>query len=135
MLTYGGSSYIWHVLARELYSTEQLEKLHQVYKRVFACSERIWKAVKHVLCDDSPEGHLPEEMEEIEGLDTKDLLSYSFRAVHESRYAGNLPNPVPVLMAFKQSYATHGRNPSAGSGAWGSISPAGYFQGRRRFGV
>lgn len=37
-----------------------------------------------MLCDDSPEGHLPEEMEEIEGLDTKDLLSYSFRAVHES---------------------------------------------------
>lgn len=40
--------------------------------------------MKHVLCDDSPEGHLPEEMEDIEGLDTKDLLSYSFRAIHES---------------------------------------------------
>lgn len=31
---------------------------------------------------------MPEELEDIEGLDTKDLLSYSFRAVHESRYGG-----------------------------------------------
>lgn len=60
--------------------------LHQVYRRIFDCAKRIWIAVKHILCDDSPEGHLPEEMEEIEGLDTKDLLSYSFRAIHESRY-------------------------------------------------
>ena len=61
--------------------------LDQVYHRIFNCAKRIWFAVKHILCDDSPEGHLPEEMEEIEGLDTKDLLSYSFRAIHESRYA------------------------------------------------
>ncbi|KAK0646502.1 putative death-receptor fusion protein-domain-containing protein [Cercophora newfieldiana] len=77
-------SYMWQVLASETYSTEQLGRLDEVYRRVLGCSRRIWAAVKHVLCDDSPEGHLPEEMEEIEGLDTKDLLSYSFRAVHES---------------------------------------------------
>ena len=77
---------MWQVLSSETYSPEQLEQLNEVYRRVLGCSKRIWAAVKHVLCDDSPEGHLPEEMEEIEGLDTKDLLSYSFRAVHESRY-------------------------------------------------
>ncbi|KAK3953561.1 putative death-receptor fusion protein-domain-containing protein [Pseudoneurospora amorphoporcata] len=77
-------SYAWPVLAKETFSETQLEAIHQLYQRVFECAKRIWLAVSHVLCDDSPEGHLPEEMEEIEGLDTKDLLSYSFRAVHES---------------------------------------------------
>ncbi|KAK3391959.1 putative death-receptor fusion protein-domain-containing protein [Sordaria brevicollis] len=77
-------SYAWPVLAKETFSEAQLEAIHQLYQRVFDCAKRIWLAVKHVLCDDSPEGHLPEEMEDIEGLDTKDLLSYSFRAVHES---------------------------------------------------
>ncbi|KAL2024422.1 hypothetical protein VTK56DRAFT_8233 [Thermocarpiscus australiensis] len=77
-------SYIWQVLAEEIYLGHQLEVLHQLQRRIFVCSRRIWLAVKHVLCDDSPEGHLPEELEDIEGLDTKDLLSYSFRAVHES---------------------------------------------------
>jgi len=81
---------MWQVLASEKYSAEQLETLDQVYRRVLSCSKRIWTTVKHVLCDDSPEGHLPEEMEEIEGLDTKDLLSYSFRAVHESRYVESI---------------------------------------------
>lgn len=56
----------------------------QLYQRIVTCSAEAWDIVKHVLCDDSPEGHLPEEMEDIEGLDTKDLLSYSFRAIHES---------------------------------------------------
>jgi len=78
-------SYAWPVLAKQKYEDEQLEAIRQIYHRVYGCFSRIWLAVKHVLCDDSPEGHLPEEMEEIEGLDTKDLLSYSFRAVHESR--------------------------------------------------
>lgn len=59
--------------------------LDELQSRAVICCQRIWKAVRHVLCDDSPEGHLPEELEEVEGLDTKDLLSYSFRAIHESR--------------------------------------------------
>ncbi|KAK0623332.1 putative death-receptor fusion protein-domain-containing protein [Immersiella caudata] len=77
-------SYMWQVLASEKYEPGELERLDEVYQKVLSCSTRIWAAVKHVLCDDSPEGHLPEELEEVEGLDTKDLLSYSFRAVHES---------------------------------------------------
>ncbi|KAK3996097.1 thyroid adenoma-associated protein [Cladorrhinum sp. PSN332] len=77
-------SYVWQVLAKDVYPEQQLEILAQIQRRILSCAQRIWKTVKHVLCDDSPEGHLPEEMEDIEGLDTKDLLSYSFRAVHES---------------------------------------------------
>lgn len=79
-------SYAWPVLAKSTYSGSELEAINNIHTRIFACSQRIWSAVEHVLCDDSPEGHLPEEMEDIDGLDTKDLLSYSFRAVHESRY-------------------------------------------------
>jgi hypothetical protein len=45
----------------------------------------IWEAVRDVLCNDSPEGHLPQELDELDVIDTKDILSYSFRAVHESR--------------------------------------------------
>ncbi|KAK4196532.1 putative death-receptor fusion protein-domain-containing protein [Triangularia verruculosa] len=77
-------SYIWQVLTKQTYSEAELKALHQLQGQIFDAAQRIWLAVKHVLCDDSPEGHLPEEMEDIEGLDTKDLLSYSFRAVHES---------------------------------------------------
>ncbi|KAK4212914.1 thyroid adenoma-associated protein [Rhypophila decipiens] len=77
-------SYAWPVLAKSTYSDSEIEAINKIHTRILGCSQRIWSAVEHVLCDDSPEGHLPEEMEEIDGLDTKDLLSYSFRAVHES---------------------------------------------------
>jgi hypothetical protein len=49
------------------------------------CCARIWSAVQEVLCNDSPEGHLPTDIDESDTLDTKDILSYSFRATHESR--------------------------------------------------
>jgi hypothetical protein len=80
-----GGSYVWQVLSQKTYSNDQLDVLHHLQRRILFCARQIWLTVKHVLCDDSPEGHLPEELEDIEGLDTKDLLSYSFRAVHESR--------------------------------------------------
>jgi len=53
--------------------------------RMIGCCTRIWAAVKGVLCNDSPEGHLPQDLDEVDALDTKDVLSYSFRAIHESR--------------------------------------------------
>jgi hypothetical protein len=54
---------------------------------MIGCCTRIWAAVKEVLCNDSPEGHLPQDLDDIDTLDTKDVLSYSFRAIHESRLA------------------------------------------------
>jgi hypothetical protein len=84
------SSYVWQVLSKETYPDDKIDALHHLQRRVLFSARQIWLTVKHVLCDDSPEGHLPEELEDIEGLDTKDLLSYSFRAVHESRYGVTL---------------------------------------------
>ncbi|KAK7742126.1 hypothetical protein SLS53_004712 [Cytospora paraplurivora] len=76
--------YIWEFLSLSRYTEDELETLSAPQTRVLSLCSRIWDAVSYVLCDDSPEGHLPEELEEIEGLDTKGLLSYSFRAIHES---------------------------------------------------
>ncbi|ROV99157.1 hypothetical protein VMCG_06652 [Cytospora schulzeri] len=76
--------YMWDVLSLSQYSGDELKLMSGPQLRIVSLCSRIWDAVSYVLCDDSPEGHLPEELEEIEGLDTKGLLSYSFRAIHES---------------------------------------------------
>lgn len=66
--------------------------LIQLQQRMIDASLRIWQAVKGILCNDSPEGLLPEEIDESDVVDSKNILSYSFRAIHESRYGilGNL---------------------------------------------
>lgn len=74
----------WQVVSELKASESELKLLEPLQQQLVDACERIWNAVKDVLCDDSPEGHLPQELEEMEGLDTKGLLSYSFRAVHES---------------------------------------------------
>jgi hypothetical protein len=83
---YASLGYIWQILTKTDVYQEEGDRLvfEGLYYRIVSCCKDAWDIVKHVLCDDSPEGHLPEEMEDIEGLDTKDLLSYSFRAIHES---------------------------------------------------
>lgn len=58
---------------------------NELQYRMVNCCANIWAHVEHVLCNDSPEGSLLEESEDMESIDTKDVLSYSFRAVHESR--------------------------------------------------
>lgn len=55
-------------------------------QRMISACLRIWTAVKGILCNDSPEGLIPEDLEEGDTVDTKNVLSYSFRAIHESRY-------------------------------------------------
>lgn len=59
-------------------------ELDGLQHRILQCCTRIWTAVEEVLCNDSPEGHLPTDVEEMDVIDTKDILSYSFRAIHES---------------------------------------------------
>ncbi|GJC95633.1 heat repeat protein [Colletotrichum higginsianum] len=76
--------YIWQATADMSFSPSELEAMSVLQDRIVKCCQRIWAAVRDILCDDSPEGHLPQELEDLEGLDTKDLLSYSFRAIHES---------------------------------------------------
>ncbi|KJK77668.1 hypothetical protein H634G_07407 [Metarhizium anisopliae BRIP 53293] len=74
----------WQVVSEIKLSEVELLEANNLQRDIVSCCERAWKAVRDVLCDDSPEGHLPQELEEVDGLDTKDLLSYSFRSVHES---------------------------------------------------
>jgi len=60
------------------------EKWIDFVQRLVCSCLGIWEAVQDVLCNDSPEGHLPQELDELDAIDTKDVLSYSFRAIHES---------------------------------------------------
>ncbi|KAI1417846.1 hypothetical protein F5Y13DRAFT_201368 [Hypoxylon sp. FL1857] len=108
--------YIWGSLSNIKFTETELEDLAELQDRAVTCCRRIWQTVRHVLCDDSPEGHLPEELEEVEGLDTKDLLSYSFRAIHES---SNLMRVIAsnarqnrsngLLVPSRQNFETIGR--------------------------
>ncbi|KAI0186937.1 putative death-receptor fusion protein-domain-containing protein [Xylaria flabelliformis] len=76
--------YIWSSFTGVQLNQRYITTLDEFQDRAISCCKRVWLTVQHILCDDSPEGHLPEELQQIEGLDTKDLLSYSFRAIHES---------------------------------------------------
>lgn len=57
-----------------------------MHDRTVLVCERIWEEVKPVLCVDSPEGHTDEPVEDL-NVGPKDILSYSWRALRESRYA------------------------------------------------
>lgn len=75
---------MWQVVAELPLADEDLQAVGKLQLRLVECCQRAWASVKYILCDDSPEGHLPSELEELEGLDTKSLISYSFRSIHES---------------------------------------------------
>lgn len=74
----------WQVVAELKMTDAELATMREIQEALVSLCQRIWAAVKDILCDDSPEGHLPLHLEEMEGLDTKGLISYSFRATHES---------------------------------------------------
>jgi hypothetical protein len=79
--------YSWEMTTESSYvqiTQEQANEAQQLQSEIVAGCRRTWRLVEHVLCDDSPEGHMPEELEDQDGLDTTDVLSYSFRAVDES---------------------------------------------------
>ncbi|KAH0562941.1 hypothetical protein GP486_002501 [Trichoglossum hirsutum] len=60
--------------------TRAWKELHQ---RIIGFCQGIWDCVKGSLCSDSPEGHIPEDFDDGD-LGTKDILSYSWRALKES---------------------------------------------------
>jgi hypothetical protein len=47
--------------------------------------EAFWTCIQHILCTDAPEGYVPDEMDEEASLDTKEILSYSWRGLKEAR--------------------------------------------------
>ncbi|KAJ6155183.1 hypothetical protein N7470_005749 [Penicillium chermesinum] len=59
----------------------------ETHERIVSICERIWEEVRSVLCVDSPEGHTDEPLEDI-SVGPKDILSYSWRALRESRTYG-----------------------------------------------
>ncbi|KAJ8058763.1 hypothetical protein OCU04_011752 [Sclerotinia nivalis] len=83
-------SYIWEEIefSRDDSGDEEFARIRKEWEvlqsRIIASCSSIWDAVKDILCNDSPEGHIPEDVDDIESIDTKDVLSYSFRAIHES---------------------------------------------------
>ncbi|KAK4546587.1 hypothetical protein LTR36_001804 [Oleoguttula mirabilis] len=53
--------------------------------RLSVCVHTVWEVVKPILCNDAPEGYLPEGLgEEIPDVTTKDTLSYCWRALKEA---------------------------------------------------
>ena len=58
--------------------------LQKLFIRLYDIFEALWKCVHDALCNDTTEGIAAEELEE-EDIGTKDVLSYSWRALRESR--------------------------------------------------
>ncbi|OCL07142.1 hypothetical protein AOQ84DRAFT_389700 [Glonium stellatum] len=66
------------------FSQEEIQLWRSIHRRIFACLESIWSCVREVLCNDAPEGHVPEDLEVELEINTKDILSYSWRALKEA---------------------------------------------------
>lgn len=66
------------------FSREEIRLWKDIHRRIFVCLESIWSCVREVLCSDAPEGHVPEGLEDELEVDTKDILSYSWRALKEA---------------------------------------------------
>ncbi|SZF06009.1 unnamed protein product [Blumeria hordei] len=79
---------IWESINPEslLFTTKKFDHnwLYNIQQRIVDLCNQIWISVGHILCNDSPEGHIPDEDFESEVTDSKNILSYSFRAIHES---------------------------------------------------
>ena len=67
-----------YILARDYGSLS----VKHLLERLIACLHAVWETAKPVLCNDAPEGYLPEE-NDVEAS-SKDTLSYSWRALKES---------------------------------------------------
>lgn len=61
-----------------------LADLQKLYLRLYDIFQAVWLSVHDTLCKDTTEGLAAEELEE-EDIGTKDVLSYSWRALKESR--------------------------------------------------
>ncbi|KAF2144155.1 uncharacterized protein K452DRAFT_316890 [Aplosporella prunicola CBS 121167] len=63
---------------------QEIEQWKALHSRMLVGLRSIWTCVRDVLCNDAPEGHVPDDMEEEPDLTTKDILSYSWRALKEA---------------------------------------------------
>jgi hypothetical protein len=70
-----------YVLLRCDLSADSFPDLHE---RIGGILQHVWAVVKPTLCDDAPEGHVPEDMDDAPDISTKDILSYCWRALKEA---------------------------------------------------
>ncbi|KAM0701622.1 hypothetical protein Q7P35_010530 [Cladosporium inversicolor] len=70
-----------YVLLRCDFSADPYPGLHERVSRIL---QHVWTVVKPTLCDDAPEGHVPEDMDDAPDISTKDILSYCWRALKEA---------------------------------------------------
>jgi hypothetical protein len=72
---------------KALEKAPEVEKVEwrSIYHQFGLALKEIWTCVKDTLCNDAPEGYVPDEIEEDNGITTKDILSYSWRALKEAR--------------------------------------------------
>lgn len=59
-------------------------EIQVIHNQILDDFEATWHIVKNILSADAPEGHVPEDMEEDISLDTKEILSYSWRGLKEA---------------------------------------------------
>jgi hypothetical protein len=79
-----------------------------VHEEVLTMIETFWNTVQHILCADAPEGLVPEDMDEDTNMDTKEILSYSWRGLKEARCA-SLPPFGSRLIRTASYYASSSR--------------------------
>ena len=60
------------------------QSCREFHDRLFSCCVQVWDTVKPILCVDSPEGQGDDEEKEAD-IGVKDTLSFSWRALKESR--------------------------------------------------
>lgn len=66
--------------------SQRLETWKKAHEEILSMNENFWDTVQHILCADAPEGLVPEDMDDDSSLDTKEILSYSWRGLKEARY-------------------------------------------------
>ncbi|KAF2624779.1 HEAT repeat protein-like protein [Macroventuria anomochaeta] len=56
----------------------------EAHNELIESFETLWSIVYNVLCADAPEGNVPDEVDEAANLDTREVLSYSWRGLKEA---------------------------------------------------
>ncbi|OAF99231.1 HEAT repeat protein-like protein [Paraphaeosphaeria sporulosa] len=59
-------------------------ELKKIHNQLLDDCTTMWIIVENILSADAPEGHVPEDMDEEVSLDTKEILSYSWRGLKEA---------------------------------------------------
>jgi hypothetical protein len=63
----------------------KLTQWREAHDEILKCVEDFWACIQHILCADAPEGLVPDDIDEDVSLDTKEILSYSWRGLKEAR--------------------------------------------------